>query len=315
MNDKQIEMETLGALDEGWWESVLQEELLQPKSATPLAGRRGGASPTNTDDAWQEARRLHEAEEIVELEVVGHNRGGLIVGLQSLRCFVPVSHLLNFPPHLSEADRTAALLQRVGSRLRLKVIEYDLTKGRVVFSERAAQANPGSRKQLLATVQPNDELSGVVTNVCDFGVFVDLGGVEGLIHVSEVSWRRVSHPRDVVHCNQRIQVLVLSVDARQGRVALSLKRLHPDPWGSVAQRYALGQIVEGTVTSVVDFGAFICVEEGLEGLVHVSELSDENFLHPRSVLREGERVKARVVNIDGPGRRMGLSLRRADNVE
>ena len=243
--------------------------------------------------------------------MIGYNRGGLLVGLNSLRGFVPASHLVNFPTEISEDERKEMLACRIGHRLQLKVIEFDPSKGRVVFSQRAAQAGPGTRNEILRRLKPGDVVSGTVTNLCDFGAFVDLGGIEGLIHVSEVSWRRVAHPRDVLGCNEQVQVAVLSIDPDQGRVALSLKRLRPDPWATVEQRYQVGQIVQGTVTTVVNFGAFVCVEDGLEGLVHISELADATVLHPRNVLCEGEQVHARIVNIDGAGRRLALSLRQA----
>lgn len=297
--------------DESWWAAVLQEEESHRQGSA--SGSRGNGEmhgPAASSGAdWQAARRLYETDEPIELEVVGYNRGGLIVGLNSLRGFVPASHLINFSAQVPEEERKAALARKIGERLRLKVIEYDPAKGRVVFSERAAQARPGSRHQVLKDLHPGDVVTGMVTNICDFGVFVDLGGLEGLIHVSEVSWSRVAHPRDVLCCNQEIQVHVLSVDIDQGRVALSLKRTRPDPWSSVEQRYVIGQMVEGTVTNVVNFGAFVCLEEGLEGLIHVSELADGHFLHPRSVVCEGEHVCARVVSIDGTSRRLGLSLR------
>jgi small subunit ribosomal protein S1 len=264
---------------------------------------------------WQAARHLYEVDEPVELDVVGHNRGGLLVSFHSLQGFVPASHLLNFPSQIAEEERMLALARRVGMRLKLKVIEYDPAKGRVVFSERAAQAGPGSRQAVLGSLRPGSVVTGVVTNVCDFGAFVDLGGIEGLIHVSEVSWSRVGHPRDVLANNQTVQVSVLSVDPEAGRVALSLKRLRPDPWANVEQRYVVGQVIEGVVTNVVNFGAFVGIEEGLEGLIHVSELADGHFLHPRNVVREGDRVRAAIVTIDGAGRRLGLSLRRLSALE
>jgi small subunit ribosomal protein S1 len=275
--------------------------------------RVNGKAPAASGDPaadWQAARQLYEMDEPVALDVIGYNRGGLLVGFRSLQGFVPASHLVNFPNQVSEDERMLALSRKVGMRLNLKVIEYDPTKGRVVFSERAAQTGPGSRQAVLSRLQPGSVVSGVITNVCDFGAFVDLGGIEGLIHVSEVSWSRVGHPRDVLNCNQSVQVTVLSVDPDQSRVALSLKRMRPDPWANVEQRYHLGQVIEGTVTNVVNFGAFVGIEEGLEGLVHVSELADGHFLHPRNVVREGDRVRACVVSIDGAGRRLGLSLRR-----
>jgi small subunit ribosomal protein S1 len=303
-------------VDEGWWAAVLQEEESHfSGGAKPRANGKGNAAAGGDPVAdWQAARHLYEVDEPVELDVVGYNRGGLLVGFRSLQGFVPASHLVNFPSQLSEEERMVALSRKVGTRLKLKVIEYDPAKGRVVFSERAAQSGPGSRQQVLGALRPGSVITGVVTNVCDFGAFVDLGGIEGLIHVSEVSWSRVGHPRDVLNNNQTVEVSVLSVDADQGRVALSLKRLRPDPWANVEQRYTVGQVLEGLVTNVVNFGAFVGIEEGLEGLIHVSELADGHFLHPRNVVREGDRVRACVVSIDGPGRRLGLSLRRMASV-
>ncbi len=296
-------------IDEGWWAAVLQEEEshFSPKRTN---GRASSLPPGDPAADWQAARHLYEADEPVELDAVGYNRGGLLVTFRSLQGFVPASHLVNFPNQVSEEERMAALSRKVGAHLKLKVIEYDPAKGRVVFSERAAQSGPGSRQHVLGSLRPGSVVTGVVTNVCDFGAFVDLGGIEGLIHVSEVSWSRVGHPGDVLSCNQTVQVSVLSVDPDQGRVALSLKRLRPDPWANVEQRYRLGQVVEGTVTNVVNFGAFVGIEEGLEGLIHVSELADGHFLHPRNVVREGDHVRACIVSIDGSGRRLGLSLRR-----
>jgi small subunit ribosomal protein S1 len=299
-------------IDEGWWAAVLQEEehhysFKRSNGKPPVAAAGDPAAD------WQAARRLYEEDEPIALDVVGYNRGGLLVGFRSLQGFVPASHLLSFPNQVSEDERMLALSRKVGMRLNLKVIEYDPTKGRVVFSERAAQTGPGSRQAVLGRLRPGTVVTGVVTNVCDFGAFVDLGGIEGLIHVSEVSWSRVGHPRDVLNCNQAVEVTVLSVDPDQSRVALSLKRMRPDPWANVEQRYRLGQVIEGTVTNVVNFGAFVGIEEGLEGLVHVSELADGHFLHPRNVVREGDRVRACVVSIDGPGRRLGLSLRRLNS--
>lgn len=300
-------------IDEGWWAAVLQEEE-NHRPAKRLNGRPPPAAAGDPVADWQAARQLYEVDEPIELDVVGYNRGGLLVGFYSLQGFVPASHLVGFHAQTTDDERMLALSQKVGHRLKLKVIEYDPTKGRVVFSERAAQAGPGSRQAVLGSLQPGQIVTGVVTNVCDFGAFVDLGGIEGLIHVSEVSWSRVGHPRDVLSNNQSVQVTVLSVDPDQGRVALSLKRLRPDPWANVEQRYTVGEVIEGVVTNVVNFGAFVCVEEGLEGLIHVSELADGHFLHPRNVVREGDRLRASIVSIDGAGRRLGLSLRRLAHV-
>ncbi|MEL6307586.1 MAG: S1 RNA-binding domain-containing protein, partial [Chloroflexota bacterium] len=154
-----------------------------------------------------------------------------------------------------------------------------------------------------------DVVSGKVTNLCDFGAFIDLGGVEGLIHISELSWGRVGHPADMLSRNDIVEAYVIEVDPDDARIALSLKRLTPDPWATVDERYEVGEVVEGTITNVVDFGAFACIEEGLEGLIHFSELAEGHFLHPRNVVQEGEQVQARILSIDGKARRLGLSLR------
>lgn len=299
-------------LDEGWWTAVLKDELhAAPPDRAAWGGN--GYSPAHTTDPevdWETARQLHDSDNPVELSVVGFNRGGLLVAWNSLRGFVPASHLVDFPTDAPELERKAALGRRVGERLLLKIIELEPVKGRIVFSERAARSGPGQRQLLLNRLRAGDQVTGLVTNVCDFGVFVDLGGVEGLIHVSEVSWNRVAHPRDVLSPNQDVAVVVLSVDRDQARVALSLKRLRPDPWSSVEQRYTIGQVIEGRITNVVNFGAFMSLEDGLEGLIHVSELAEGHFLHPRNVVREGDTVRARIISIDGANRRLSLSLRR-----
>ncbi|MDW8326261.1 MAG: S1 RNA-binding domain-containing protein [Anaerolineales bacterium] len=300
-------------LDDGWWASVMQEDKDWAASRSCLSDRRNGhrpVSPTvNPAADWEQARALYESDEIIELKVVGYNHGGLLVVWNSLRGFIPASHLVNFPNEADEARRRSMLASRVGERLPLKVIELDPAKGRIVFSERAARSGPGSRRQLLRRIQPGDILTGTVTNICAFGVFVDLGGVEGLIHVSEISWKRVNHPRDVLRIDETVQVKVLSVDRENARVALSLKQLHPDPWSTVAERYFVGQIIEGRITNVVSFGAFISLEDGLEGLIHASELAEGTFLHPRNVVREGDWVRARILSIDSTNRRLSLSLR------
>jgi small subunit ribosomal protein S1 len=246
----------------------------------------------------------------IELRVIGHNRGGLLVAWNGLRGFVPASQLLEFPVMADERTRYDALARRIGASVRLRVIELDCAQNRLILSERAAQVEPGTRAYVLSTIKAGDVCQGEVTNLCDFGVFVDLGGLEGLIHISELSWGRVGHPSDVLRRGDTLDVYVMNVDPGQERVALSLKRLRPDPWQTVEERYEVGQVVEGVITNVVDFGAFACIEDGLEGLIHVSELAEGHFLHPRNVVREGDVIKARILNIDGRGRRLGLSLRR-----
>lgn len=311
--------------DEGYWEALLQEgdgaaEGGAPRQKDSLwnnfdldseSGLLGQQSPQNGSQAdWEQVQQVSESDATIELRVVGYNRGGLLVEWNSLRGFVPASQLVDFPATPDVRDRRDILSSRIGQMIELRVIELDQAQNRLILSERAAQVRPGTRANVLSSIRKGDILTGQVTNLCDFGVFVDLGGLEGLIHISELSWGRVGHPRDILSRGETIKVHVMHVDQEQGRVALSLKRLRPDPWQTVEQRYDVNQVVEGVVTNVVDFGAFVCIEEGLEGLIHVSELAEGHFLHPRNVVREGDTVRARVLNIDGNARRLGLSLRR-----
>jgi small subunit ribosomal protein S1 len=256
---------------------------------------------------------LHDAMErgtVLRVEVTGYNRGGLIVRYHTLRGFVPSSHLTVISPEMDEPTRRNTLAQQIGQSFDARVIELDPERDRIVFSERAVTEEPDKElPSLLHEIHAGEIRSGRVTNLTAFGAFVDLGGYEGLVHVSEISWSRVGQPRDVLSIGQPVQVYVMSVDADEGRVALSLKRTKPDPWHGIEQRYHVGQTVKGVVTNVVDFGVFVKVEEDLEGLIHVSELAEGNFLHPRNILHEGDTVTGHVIGVDGSLHRLALSLR------
>lgn len=262
---------------------------------------------------WQALHDAMKKNTLLELEVTGVNRGGLIVHYHGLRGFVPSSHLSAVTLDMDEPTRRSTLAEHLGQRLRLRVIELDESQDRAVFSERAEQNNPVEEvtepPQILREVQAGETRRGRVTNLTAFGAFVDLGGYEGLVHVSELSWSRVGHPRDILVIGQEVDVFVISADPSQGRIALSLKRAKIDPWRGIEQRYAIGQIVQGIVTNVVQFGAFAKVEDDLEGLIHVSELAEGSFLHPRNIVKEGDHIIARVIGVDGKARRLALSLR------
>ncbi|MEM9952946.1 MAG: S1 RNA-binding domain-containing protein [Chloroflexota bacterium] len=310
-------------LEESYWDSLLTEgEFAQITPEDDLGedyhassafqvSQNGQSSLIMLDyeEDWREITHLMNQDSALELKVVGYNRGGLLVEWQSLRGFVPASQLVRFPATPNENVRRDALIERVGSTLTLRVIELDQEKNRLIFSERAAQVEAGTRDHILNELSVGDVVIGKVTNLCDFGAFVDLGGVEGLVHISELSWGRVGHPADMLNRHEHVEVYVLNVDPDNARIALSIKRLHPDPWATVEDRYTIGETIEGTITNVVDFGAFACIEEGLEGLIHFSELAEGHFLHPRNVVQEGDVIKARILSIDGKARRLGLSLR------
>jgi small subunit ribosomal protein S1 len=320
-------------IDEGYWAALLREgefsepspTEVEPDSASSYHNANGIFSSMDAQndherqqDDWDQIGQIMARDETIELTVAGYNRGGLLVEWRSLRGFVPASQLVDYVPPMPNGGigrdlrRGGGLAGRVGQALRLRVIELSQEQNRLILSERAARAQPGERADLLLRLRPGDVVSGSVTNLCDFGAFVDLGGLEGLIHISELSWGRVGHPNDILRRGTLLRVYVLEVNRDAGRVALSLKRMHPDPWETVGERYEIGQFVQGIVTNVVDFGAFARIEEGLEGLIHVSELAEGHFLHPRNVVSEGQTIVARILSIDGRARRLGLSLRSAE---
>ncbi|MEW6029945.1 MAG: S1 RNA-binding domain-containing protein [Chloroflexota bacterium] len=302
------------AIDEGWWASVLAEEgnqirpLARPAKVEKAAERvEKPASASKPAADWSLIKDLYHRDEIVALTVTGHNRGGLLVEGEGLYGFVPFSHLIELAGH-DPADRDRSLSAYTGRTLRLKVIECAPEDGRIVFSERAAQAEPGKRAEIFQNIHSGQRVEGVVTNVTDFGVFVDLGGVEGLIHISELSWGRVIHPSHIAQLGRKIEVLVLDVAAERCRVALSLKRLLPNPW-EVASGFSVDQVVPATITSIVSYGAFARLDIGVEGLIHASEMPLDPGMSVKDILDEGEQVDVRILHVDAAHQRMGLSLR------
>jgi small subunit ribosomal protein S1 len=263
---------------------------------------------------WLAAQKLHESGETYEGVVVGHNKGGLIVHFGQVRGFVPGSQLVS-DQRSGSAGKEGQWSHMVGQRLRLKIIEIDRRRNRLILSERAA-AEEWRRKQkekLLDDLKEGDVLKGRVTSLADFGAFVDLGGADGLIHLSELSWLRVSHPRDVLRVGDEVEVYVLNIDPDRQRIGLSLKRLQPEPWSQVLDKYEIGQIVDVTITKLANFGAFAQIDD-IEGLIHLSELTDANITHPREVVKEGDQVSVKIIRIDPERRRIGLSLKQAEGV-
>jgi small subunit ribosomal protein S1 len=305
--------------DEGWWESVLAEEM---RHATPRVGQQGGTKPKpasqdrvdsvpaadQVQPNWDEIKELYASDRIISMKVTGHNRGGLLVEADTVAGFVPFSHLIELAGKELETDRDASLEMYTGKTLNLKVIECVPEDGRVVFSERAALAEPGKRSELFHTLQAGSHVIGTVTNITDFGVFVDLGGVEGLIHISELSWGRVSHPNQIVSLGQQIEVQVLDLSIERCRVALSLKRMKSNPWERALTEFPVNTVLSATVTSVLSYGAFARIEAGVEGLIHASEMPLEPNQSPREILRDGQAIQVRVLHVDPSHQRMGLSM-------
>jgi small subunit ribosomal protein S1 len=255
-----------------------------------------------------QVKDLYQRDQIVDLKVTGCNRGGLLVEGENLYGFVPFSHLVEMAGKVEAPDRERCMEAYVGRTLKLKVIECVPEDGRIVFSERAAQAEPGKRTELFHSLHSGECIVGTVTNITDFGVFVDLGGVEGLIHISELSWGRVIHPSQIVKMGEKIQVQVLDFSPERCRVALSLKRLFPNPWIQIGSELSVGQIVPATITSVLSYGAFARLDLGVEGLIHASEMHLAEGQTIKDYLSEGQPVQVRILHVDATRQRMGLSM-------
>lgn len=272
---------------------------------------------------WERAEALMESQDIFEGDVTAYNRGGVIVRLGQVRGFVPASQLSPTSqamrkPGGEELEADERWAQLMGEALKLKVIDIDRKRNRLILSERQAMRDwrRQQKEELLKNLREGDVYDGIITSIADFGAFVDLGGADGLIHLSELSWNRVAHPREVVSVGDKVKVQIISIDNDRRRIGLSLRRLQPEPWELVDQTYAVGQIVQGRITKLVNFGAFARLDDsGIEGLIHISELSDNRVAHPKEVVAEGEIHDLRIIRIDTSKRRMGLSLKQAKPVE
>ena len=269
---------------------------------------------------WLKAEELLKSQEVFEGLVAGFNRGGVTIKVGRLRGFVPTSQLVSvqsMPQEGASDNLEARLADLVGKKLKLKVVEMDQKRNRLILSER--QANRDWRKQakerLLSELKKGDKCSGIVTSMSDFGAFIDLGGADGLVHLSEITWGHINHPSEVLKVGQRVEAYVLNVDMERRRIGLSLRRLQPEPWSVVHERYAVGQLVDATITKLTNFGAFARLDDGIEGLIHLSELSEKRVGHARDVLREGQRMRLRIIRIDPQRRRIGLSLKQAPEDE
>ncbi len=314
-----------GVVPSGEMSSVTPEELAELQPGAPVLVSVVDANDNNdghivlsidrarAERSWRNLAKQLESGEVVQAPAVGFNKGGLLVELGGVRGFVPASQVSNLTGG-SEEQRQTELSGYIGRTISMKVIEVNRRRNRLILSERqATQEQRESRKEkLLAELREGQIIPGTVTSLADFGAFVDIGGADGLIHLSELSWSRVNHPRDVLKPGDKLDVMVLNVDRDHRKIALSAKRTQPEPWSTALDRYELGQAVTGTVTQVAPFGAFVRLEDGIEGLVHVSELSDQQVESPGALVREGDVLNLKVIRIDTQRKRIGLSLRQAE---
>jgi len=260
---------------------------------------------------WVKAKELEASGEIVECEVVGYNKGGLIVQFGQVRGFVPLSHVANVPRNLSPEERMRYMSELIGQYLSLKVVEVDRSRRRLILSHREAvrQLREKRKDELLATLKEGDVVHGKVRSIADFGAFIDLGGVDGLVHKSEISWEPVGRIQDVLKSGQEVDAVVIKVDTKARRIGLSLKRLQPNPWEEKVKKYQEGDVVKAVIINITDFGAFARLEEGVDGLIHISELPLSSGQRPGDVVSPGDEVFVKILKIDKERQRISLSMK------
>lgn len=266
---------------------------------------------------WIVAQELLDNGHITVHKVIGYNKGGLTVEFNRLRGFVPASHVLDMPRNMSEDQRQAEFERYNDQELRLKVIEVDRKRRRLVMSQMLAEREyrAGRKDELFRTLQVGDVVKGEVRSLRPFGAFVDLGGADGLLHISEIGWQPITHPKDALDVGQKIDVQIIRLDPENQRIALSRKRVLTNPWELVEQHYQTGAIVPATITRLVEFGAFAQLEPGIEGLIHISELADITVAEPLRSVRPGDKVMVKVLRVDAKRQRVGLSRRQALEAE
>ncbi len=292
--------------------------VLQPESQeghVVLSLRRAGL-----ERKWRSMQEQFEAGVIIEAPVIDHNKGGLIVDC-GIRGFVPISQIVDFPrrpqndqPRDAAQEIAEKLMPFVGRKLRLKILEVNRKANRLILSEKVAlyEERREKRDELFSSLQVGQKVTGTVRSIAPFGVFIDLGGIDGLVHKSELSWNKVNNPEAGYKVGEEVEAEVIDINHERGRISLSIRRLQPDPWHSTVADFNVGDIIDGTVTKLVNFGAFVRVRDGLEGLIHISELSHQRVAHPGDVVHEGQALKLKIISLDSERHRLGLSLKQAE---
>ena len=266
--------------------------------------------------SWDNVEKLVASDEVVDSKVMGFNKGGLIVGVEGLRGFVPSSQISAMRRSQSSGDTPEQRWQKmIGQPITVRVIEVDRERRRLILSERAAstESRQSIKERVIEELEEGKVYTGRVTSLANFGAFININGADGLVHLSELSWEHIDHPREVLEVGQEVKVKVINVDKDKKRIGLSVRALQEDPWRSRVEKYSVGQLVEGVITRLTKFGAFARLEGDIEGLIHISEIADHRIEHPKEVLKEGEVKSLRVIRIDPDQHRIGLSLRKVDS--
>jgi small subunit ribosomal protein S1 len=267
--------------------------------------------------SWQQMEDLKSSRETIHSSIVGYNKGGLIVPVGGLRGFVPASQIsLSRRASLQGESPEAKWSKMIGQAIDVCVIEVDRERRRLILSERQAstETRESLKERVIEELQEGEIRTGRVTSLAEFGAFVNISGADGLVHLSEISWERINHPNEVLKVGQEVKVKVISIDKEKKRIGLSIRQLLADPWAKQVATYQVGQLVEGKITRLTKFGAFARLEGDIEGLIHISEISEKRIEHPKEVLHEGDVVTLRVIKIDPDNHRIGLSLRRVESM-
>lgn len=266
--------------------------------------------------SWDNVEKLVTDSEVIDSKIIGFNKGGLIVGVEGLRGFVPSSQISALRRSQTTGDTPEQRFQKmVGQPISVRVIEVDRERRRLILSERAAntESRQSLKERVIDELEEGKVYTGRVTSLANFGAFININGADGLVHLSELSWDHIEHPREVLEVGQEVKVKVINVDREKKRIGLSVRALLDDPWASRVEKYSVGQLVEGRITRLTKFGAFARLDDDIEGLIHISEMADHRIEHPKEVLRENDVKTLRVIRIDADQHRIGLSLRRVDS--
>lgn len=266
---------------------------------------------------WLRAEELLTSKESFTSIIIGYNKGGLIVPLGGLRGFVPASQIsLSRRAGLSGSTPEEKFNEMLNSPIEACVIEVDRERHRLILSERAAatETRDTLKERVIGELEEGDVRVGRVTSLAEFGAFVNISGADGLVHLSEISWERIRHPNEVLKVGDEVKVKVISIDREKKRIGLSIRQLLEDPWAQQVAEYQVGQLVEGVITRLTKFGAFARLKEDVEGLIHISEISEKRIEHPKEVLHEGEKLPLRIIKIDAANHRIGLSIRKVDSM-
>jgi small subunit ribosomal protein S1 len=266
--------------------------------------------------AWGLVDDMLKSEDVYEGKVSGYNKGGLLVDVDGLRGFVPASQVSAVRRSMAVGATPEQRWAKMhGEPISVRIIEVDRERRRLILSERAAssESRQSIKERVIEDLEVGKSYTGRVTSLANFGAFVNINGADGLVHLSEISWERVKHPSEVLEVGQEVEVRVISIDEEKKRIGLSLRQLQDDPWKSRIEKFQVGQLIEGKITRLTKFGAFAQIEGDIEGLIHVSEISDQRVEHPKEELKEGDVVILRIIRIESDRRRIGLSMRKVDS--